>query len=149
MKSFLPALAVLAAILAWDSGAALAQRTPVMRANNPFRPIVHVTPTAEDGKILLKIRNDFERSVTVEAIFFTVPGIAIPPILELIELAPAQTEYLDVTKRLSRLIRLRDFHGETLRLELKVHPLPERQPAEFPFRIAAGPVLFQPVPEEG
>ena len=99
--------------------------------NNPFAPFVQTFPTLKAGKLVLELRNDFHKPVTVKGVFI---GEGESLLKEQKELVPAETMLLDVTEELRGLLTS-EPQEQIVRFSLSLEPRPEAQPEASEYRV--------------
>ena len=66
-------------------------------------PILRVLPSAQSGRALLELRNDYHESVTVEDVFLDTrsSGPLTPLIAETLDIAPGKARTIDIYRKLA------------------------------------------------
>jgi hypothetical protein len=91
----------------------------------------------EKGEILLKLQNGFPETVQLKEVVVTADKKRASLLERPEELAPADTRYLELTKKLRGWFDVRSpgIQEKLIRVRLGVEPRPQGQPEKFTFRV--------------
>ena len=96
-------------------------------------PILRVLPSAQSGRALLELRNDYPEPVTVEDVFLDTrsSGPLTPLIAETLDITPGKARTIDITESL-RFLFPQETSGSqetVVKILLRLEPEPPNQPA--------------------